>query len=171
MPKYTVDEVLDIIKSLTAEEKTALQSQLSVMLATGSTSNLQAQTQQSQSFGNITMGDSNEFKAEQFSAEGSVNISETNANIQGGKADIKEAFELLSFMKQELSQTDKLNALEKKDAQSKIEFVEEELKKSKPDKDLITQAVNALEKGLKGVEKLIEPTIKVAKLVGSAIFI
>ncbi|MBD2043918.1 hypothetical protein [Microcoleus sp. FACHB-672] len=171
MPKYTVDEVLDIIKSLTAEEKTALQSQLSVILGTGATSNLQAQTQQSQSFGNITMRDGNEVKAEQFSAEGSVNISETNANIQGGKADIKEAFELLSFMKQELSQTDNLNALEKKDAQSKIEFVEEELKKSKPDQDLITQAVEALEKGLKGVEKLIEPTIKVAKLVGSAIFI
>lgn len=171
MPKYTVDEVLDIIKSLTAEEKTALQSQLSVILGTSATSNLQAQTQQSQSFGNITMGDGNEVKAEQFSAEGSVNISETNANIQGGKADIKEAFELLNYMKQELNKIDNLNALEKKDAQSKIEFVEEELKKSKPDKDLITQAVDALEKGLKGVEKLIEPTIKVAKLVGSAIFI
>lgn len=170
MPKYSVDDVLDIIKSLSAEEKIALQSQLPAVLGTTTPSIVPAKNQQSQSFGNITMRDSNEFEVDQISSKGSVNMSKTNANLQSQTSNLQEALKLLIQIKKEVATVDQLNVFERKDIQSKVEILEEELKKKNPDKDLISHAVEAIEKGLKGVERLLEPTVKVAKLVGAAIF-
>ncbi|MFZ4677282.1 MAG: hypothetical protein ACOYM4_16590, partial [Nodosilinea sp.] len=50
-----------------------------------------------------------------------------------------------------------------------IATVAEELKKDKPDKDLIDQSVEALRKGLAGVETLAEPVMRVAALVAKAV--
>ena len=168
MPQYSVDEVVDIVKSLTAEQQAKLRSQLSALWVQPPAP-AAAKAQQSQSFGNISIGSGSSFDLNQVSADGSVDLSRTAAQMaDSGQSNLSTALALLAQLKQDIHTVEELNRLEKKTAASTIELVEEELQKPKPDQGLIEHAIDALSKGLAGVEKLAAPTIRVAKLVATA---
>lgn len=169
MPKYSVDEVLDIVKSLTADEQVALRSKLPTIWAQQQPVPISPKVQQSQSVGNISIGSGSSFDINQLSTDGPVDLSRTTTQMAGlNPTDVQEALALLSQIKQGLHSTDSLNRLDQKQAESTIELVEEELQKTDPDRGLIDQAIDALSKGLAGVEKLATPTLRVAKLVATA---
>ncbi|MEM8810475.1 MAG: hypothetical protein AAGF01_31070 [Cyanobacteria bacterium P01_G01_bin.38] len=168
MPKYSVDEVLDIVKSLTADEQVALRSRLPDVWAQQPVP-IPPKVQQSQSFGNISVGSSSSFDINQLSTDSPIDLSRTTTQMSGlNPSDVQAALALLTQIKQGLSSTDSLNRVEQKNAESTIELVEEEIQKDSPDRGLIEQAVEALSKGLAGVEKLAAPTMRVAKLVATA---
>ncbi|HEY9710723.1 MAG TPA: hypothetical protein V6D48_21115 [Oculatellaceae cyanobacterium] len=169
MPKYSVDEVLDIIKTLTADEKSLLQEQLPNVLGTAAASATpQRGHTQSQSFDKFSMGSGNAFTANQ--AGGDVNSAQTLNNNQGSvqNASLTEALAILQSLKQEVNQSDALNRLEKTTVEGTIKVIQEELTKPKPDKSLVEQAIDSLKKGLEGVLILAEPVTKVAALVAKA---
>jgi hypothetical protein len=170
MPKYSVCDVLDIIKSLTAEEKLELQQCLPKVLSVATTEISQAVSSpaQNQNMEGITISGSSAIELSQVEADrgSSVTHSKTRAAIQG--ADLQAAMRLLERLKQEITASDALNTLEKQLAEISRQTLETELNKSKPDKNLIDQAVEALKKGLAGVEVLATPVTKVAELVAKA---
>jgi hypothetical protein len=167
MPKYTVEDVLEIVKTFTTEEKIALQSQLSTVLnspnSLGTTPS--SRNQQSQSFGNVTLGSGNTFDANQIAAEGSVNLARSTNKGEFVKAEIQEALDLLQTLKQGITKTEKMNVLEKKNAEATISVVEEELAKPKPDKNLLMQAGTALETCCKKVAEFAEPALSIASII------
>jgi hypothetical protein len=165
MPKYTVEDVLDIIKTFTPEEKTALQTQLATALNSTASITPSSRNQQSQSFGNVTLGSGNTFDANQIAAEGSVNLARSTNKGQVVKAEIQEALDLLQTLKQGITKTDKLNVLEKKNAEATISVVEEELTKPKPDKNLLVQAGKALGVCCKSVAEFAEPALSIASII------
>ena len=169
MPKYSVDEVLDIIKTLTADEKSLLQEQLPNVLGTAAAPAIsQRGHTQSQSFDKFSMGSGNAFTANQ--AGGDVNSAQTLNNNQGSvqNASLTEALAILQSLKQEVNQSDAFNRLEKTTVEGTIKVIQEELTKLKPDKSLVEQAIDSLKKGLEGVLILAEPVTKVAALIAKA---
>lgn len=172
MPQYSVDEVLDIVKSLTAGEQVELRSKLPAIWEQQPSSSTLPKVQQSQSMGNISMGSGNTFDINQLSTEGPVDLSRTTTQLSGlDQTDVKEALSLLAQIKQGLKHSDSLGRLKQKNAESTIELIEEELQKEEPDRGLIEQAIEALSKGLAGVEKLAAPMMRVAKLVATAMML
>jgi hypothetical protein len=169
MPKYSVEEVIDIIKTLTPEEKIALQAELpSVLSATESPqSSDKAKNQQSQSFGNINLGNGSAFDVNQIAAEGSVNLARATTQSQAVKREIEEALDLLQSIKQEVGNSDRLDKLEQKNVESAIALMTEELQKSKPDKKLLAQCGQFLQTCLSGIERLAGPTLQVIEILGT----
>lgn len=167
MPKYSVEDILEIIKTLTPEERTALETQLPTVLNSVSTVAFKpsSKNQQSQAFGNITIGNSSAFDANQIAAEGSVILGQKTVNSQEMEAEIKKTLDLVQFIKQEIAKSDQLNKLEKKNAAATISVVEEELTKPQPDKNLLNQAGKALGACVKGVAEFAEPTMTLATLI------
>lgn len=165
MPKYTVEDVLNIIKTFTPEEKSALQSQLVTALNSPVGITPSSRNQQSQSFGNVTLGSGNTFDANQIAAEGSVNLARSTNKGEFIKKEIQEAFDLLQTLKQQVANTEKLNKLEKKNVEATISVVEEELTKPKPDKNLLIQAGNALGVCCKNVAEFAEPALAIANII------
>jgi RNA-binding protein YhbY len=170
MPKYTVEDVLEIIKTLTSEEKKSLATQLPTVLNSRSTEvKPPSRNQQSQSFGNIAIGNSSAFDVNQIAAEGSVNLGQEPVTSEEIQAEIKKALDLVELIKQEVDKTDQLNKLEKKNAEASISVIEEELKKPKPDKNLLTQAGNVLGACVKGAAEFAEPTMTLAALIAGLV--
>jgi hypothetical protein len=167
MPKYTVEDVLDIIKTFTPEEKTALQTQLFAVLNSTTSPGItpSGRNQQSQSFGNVTLGSGNTFDANQIAAEGSVNIARSTNKGEFVKKEIQEALDLLQSLKEGIAKTEKMNILEKKNAEATISVVEEELTKPKPDKNLLSQAGKALGVCCKSVAEFAEPALSIASII------
>jgi len=164
MPKYSIQDVLEIIQTFTPDEKKQLQAQLpSVMDMTTVAAN--PQKSQSQSFGNLSMGSSNAFAANQ--AGGDINSSQNNTQASVKNASLQEALGILQKLKQDVNQSDALNKLEKATIEGTIKVAEEEITKPQPDKSLFDQAIEGLKKGL-GVISLVEPVMKVAALVAQA---
>ncbi|MBW4686779.1 MAG: hypothetical protein KME40_17160 [Komarekiella atlantica HA4396-MV6] len=167
MPKYSVSEVLEIIKNLTAEEKLELQQFLPSVLDTISTATKSLDSH-SQNIGGINIGSGNSdiaFNQLQADRGSTLNQSRTQARLQN--ADVQEALKLLSTLKQDILVSNVLNPIEKKTLEVPIQTIEEELKKPKPDKSLVDQAIEALNKGLTGVAQLADPVLKLAPLVAS----
>jgi hypothetical protein len=169
MPKYSVEDVLDIIKVLTPEEKIALQAQLPKVLNAPVEPEIKipAKSHQSQSFGNVTIGSGSAFDNNQIAAEGSVNLARNSDRGQPVKAEIQQALDLLQEIKQGIEKTDQLNKLEKKNAEATISVVEEELNKPKPDKQLLAQASKALGICFRGVAQFAEPALAVTQIVAA----
>ncbi|MBE9034321.1 hypothetical protein [aff. Roholtiella sp. LEGE 12411] len=165
MPKYSVSEVLEIIKNLTAEEKLELQQSLSNILGTMAAT---AKTMESHSQNvegiNIGSGNSdiafNQFQADRGSR---ANQNRTQATLQN--ADVEEALKLLSKLKQDIGASNALNPIEKRTLEVPLQTIEQELKKPKPDKSLVEQGITSLKKGLTGVAELADPVLKLAPLV------
>lgn len=169
MPKYSVSEVLDIIKDLTVAEKLELQRSLPSVLAIATTEVAPTvpTPAQSQGMTGITISSSSGVELNQLEAQdSSVTYSKTKATIQG--ADLQTAMDVLQRLKQDIAASDALNVLEKQLAEIARQTLETELNKSKPDKNLIDHAVEALRKGLAGVEVLATPVTQVAELVARA---
>lgn len=169
MPKYTVTEVLDIIKNLTIEEKQELQSSLPSVLgiATSPTATqpIQDSSQKMQGF-TISESSSVNFSQEQLYGEGT--ISKPTTSVQMQNADLQEALTLLEKLKQDINNSNSLTSIDKKTAEVPLQIVEEELKKPKPNKGLIDDAIQALKKGLTGILELAEPVAKVSQLIAKA---
>jgi hypothetical protein len=170
MPKYSVSEVLNIIKALTEEEKQELLQALpsvfdrleSTVLA-GLPSLAQRQTMAGI---RISRSSSVELSQNQADRGSDITQSKTQAMIQS--ADLQAALSLLAQLKRDVAASSALNSIEKKTIEVPIQTIEVELKQHKPDKSLIDQAIEALKKGLAGVEVLAAPVIRLADLIAKA---
>jgi len=180
MPTYTVADVVDIIKTFTAEQKAALKEQLEAVLEIIETTPPANGKQQevSQTFGNISVdmagGTGSRFDIgnnNQIQANGNASIREqqVQAMATANETDsLKMALQILEQLKQNVEQTESLNRLDKKQAQGMLEVVEEELQQEQPDKGLVEQAIDSLKTAFQGIKELAEPTIKIAGLVATA---
>jgi hypothetical protein len=165
MPKYSVGEVLEIIKNLTDEEKLELQQSLSSVLGSIATA-AKPMESHSQNIEGITIGSGNsgiDFNQLQADRGSNVNQSKIQARLQN--VDVQEALTLLSKLKQDIATSNALNPIEKKTLEVPLQTIEGELNKPKPDKNLVEQSIAALKKGLTGVVELAEPALKLAPLV------
>jgi hypothetical protein len=165
MPKYSVSEVLDIIKNLTAQEKLELQQSLPSVLGTMGTIAKTVESH-SQNIEGINIGSGNSdiaFNQQQADRGSSVNQSRTQAKLEN--VDVQEALKLLSTLKQDIVASNALNPIEKKTLEVPLQTIEGELKKPKPDKSLVEQSIEALKKGLTGVAELADPVLKLVPLV------
>ena len=167
MPKYSVEEVIDIIKTFTPEEKSVLQAQLPTVLSSTESlpSNSKAKNEQSQSFGNISIGSGSAFDVNQIAAEGSVDLARATAQSQANSKEIQEVLDLLQNLKQEVDSTDRLNKLEQKNAESAITLMTEELQKPKPDRQLLAQTGKFLQACLGGIGIFATPTLQVIRIL------
>lgn len=122
---------------------------------------------QAQSFGNITFsGSNNPFSAAQ--ATGNVNVNQSSTQSAGGNADLQAALAALTTLKEQVAGTEGLSSFVKKDTESKITMLQEELQKAKPDKSFVEEVVAALKQGLSGVLTLAGPMTQVVTLVAKA---
>jgi hypothetical protein len=122
---------------------------------------------QAQRFGNVTInGNNNPFNAVQ--AGGNVNLSQISTQSSGGNPDLEAALALLVKLRQDVAATDALSSFAKKDTESKIGMLQEELQKPEPDKSFVNEVVDALKQGLSGILTLAEPVMQVATLVAKA---
>ena len=122
---------------------------------------------QSQEIGNISIsGSDNPFNAIQ--SGGNVNLSQTSTQSSGGNSDLEAALALLVKLRQDVAATDALSSFAKKDTESKIGMLQEELQKPEPDKSFVNEVVEALKQGLSGVLTLAAPVTQVAALVAKA---
>ncbi|NES18449.1 MAG: hypothetical protein F6K41_05865 [Symploca sp. SIO3E6] len=166
MPKYSVEEVLDIIKALSTEEKKILQAQLSTVLETSSSSSPQSMNTQSQSqtFGNVSASGSGSVAIDQVASGGNTKLGKSNTQIKVEPETIKQALQLLQQLQQDIITSPTLNELQKGEAKAKIDFLQKELQEKQPNKNLINQAIEGLKHVLQGVA-LLEPIQQVANLV------
>lgn len=165
MPKYTVEDVLEIISSFSCEEKSTLKAQLNTVL---SVTPIPTTTQQSRS---MTVGGN-------FQVSGSgatVDMSQRQVIGSDGtkvRDDLptttQDLLQALEALHQEVLKSSQLNTIEKATAKVPIATAAAELRKAQPDKSLVDQSVAALKKGLVGVETLAEPVMRVATLVAKA---
>lgn len=71
----------------------------------------------------------------------------------------------MAKLKEQMAATAGLSAFVKKDAEAKIDMLQEELQKPKPDKSFLDEVVAALQQGLNRVLTLLEPMTQVATQV------
>ncbi|MBW4491355.1 MAG: CHAT domain-containing protein [Trichocoleus desertorum ATA4-8-CV12] len=148
-----------------AVDRSASQSEALKAPTTGSIES--GQPSQYQSFGTVTIsGKNSPFNAIQ--SAGDVTLSQNLSQGNRGNTDLQVALEALMKLKQEIVATDALGRLAKKEAESRVEMVQEELQKPKPDKSFIDEVVEALKKGLDGVVTLATPVTQVAALIEKA---
>ena len=134
---------------------------------TGESADPPGRARQSLSIGNIKIsGSNNPFN--NIQSGGNVTLSQSMPQAGSGNSYLQAALEALMKLKQEVSTTDALSTFAKKDTESKIDMLQEELQKPKPDKSFIDEVVEALKKGLEGVVTLATPVTEVAKLVAKA---
>jgi hypothetical protein len=168
MVKLTVEQVLSSIAALSQSEKSELQSKLLSVLSTSESYLAQGGQSQSQSFGDVNIsGNNNAFAATQAGENTDLSQDNSQPSLKNN-VDLQEALDLLLRLRQAISLDPSLNAIEKATLEIPIKVSEEELKKSKPDKDLIDQAIASLRKGLEGIQTLAEPVTKVAVLIAKA---
>lgn len=149
MPKYTVSDVLDIIKNLSAEEKLQLQQELPSVLDSMSTpTNLPVESHSQNIEGiNIDSGNSNiEFNQNQVDRGSNNTQSSTETSLKN--IDLQEALSLLEQLKQNIITSNDLNPIEKKSLEVPIQTIEEELKKPNPNKNIVEQSFDVLKKYL-----------------------
>ena len=122
---------------------------------------------QSQSLGSITIsGSNNPFS--NIQSGGNVTLSQSMSQAGSSNTDLQAALEALMKLKQEISTTDALSTFAKKDTESKINMLQEELHKAKPDRSFVDEVVEALKQGLSGVLTLAVPMTQVVTLVAKA---
>jgi len=168
MPKYSVSEVLDIIRTLTKEEQLELQTRLSEVLTPEPSDTPPLSQRQSQMFGNVSIGGSG--IAADFGQKQAIggNITSPQNVMQAEGDGLQEIWNLLANLKQGIDNSDSFDPLQKAMAQAQIKVVEVELKKPEPDKGLINRTISTLKQGLEGVLTLAEPIVKVANLIAKA---
>lgn len=166
MPKYTVGDVLDIIKNLSAEEKLQLQQELPSVLDSMSTPSLPPGESHSQNMEGINIGSGNSgFNFTQQEIGGGSSIIQSDTEINFKNIDLQEALSMLEQLKQNVITSNDLNPIEKKSLEVPIQTIEEELKKPNPNKNLVEQSFDVLKKGLIGAASLAEPLMKLIPLV------
>lgn len=168
MPKYSVSEVLDIIKTLTPAEKLELQSRLSEVITPVPSGTDQPSQRQSQTFGNVNIGGSG--IAADFGQKQVIggNMTSPQNVVQAEGSGLQDVWSLLTSLKQGIDNSSTLDPLQKAMADEQIKVIEVELKKTEPDKGLVSRTISTLKQGLEGVLTLAEPVVKVANLIAKA---
>lgn len=168
MPKYTVDEVLDIINGLSTAEQRELQTRLTESLASGRATPTTQQTRSMSIGGDFQVGGTgNTLDMSQNQVLNAPPSCSEDASAETTQA----LLQALAMLQQQVLNSTALNSIEKATAKVPLDTVADELKKDKPNKDLIDQSVDALKKGLAGVEALAEPVKRVAILVAKAMVV
>ena len=167
MPKYSVDEVLEIIQNLTVEEKSELQQRLPSVLAPTNTpaNSAMALGSQHQQISGASISGSMGVELNQIAADRGSTIAQSETQAQLQADNLEAAVQALEQLKDAIAQTPTLSAAEQQTVADAIATLEPELKQPKPDKNAIGQAVEALQQGLAGVEVLAGPVKKVANLL------
>lgn len=167
MPKYTVDEVVEIINSLSAEEIVILRDKAVKLFENGSKAQISNDQMQSQSFGNVSIqGSANSMTVSQGGLDSEVSRQEKQVSMQN--PELKEVVILLGKLREDILSSRDLNRLEKETARVSVNILEEEIEKDSLDKTFIDHTVESLHKGLKGVQSLAEPVMKVSSLIAKA---
>lgn len=169
MPKYSVSEILDIIRSLTSEEKQELSQHIPEVLGVSAkfTAPQKVQTQ-SQNLGNVTISGSGiaaDLGQKQVMG-GTLSSPQLLSQAQGPV--FLEALRELETLNQLVINNHDLDPLQKATTQAQIQVVTDELKKLEPDKGLVGRTISVLNQGLEGVIALADPVIKVANLIAKA---
>ncbi|MEM6400367.1 MAG: hypothetical protein AAF757_09020 [Cyanobacteria bacterium P01_D01_bin.116] len=115
MPKYTVGDVLDIIKNHRAEEKLQLQQELPSVLDSMSTSNNPPGESHSQNMEGINIGSGNSginFTQQEVEDGSSIIQSSTETSLKN--IDLQKALSMLEQLKQNIITSNDLNPIEKK---------------------------------------------------------
>ena len=122
MPKYNVSEVLDIIKSLTEEEKRDLQIRLSEILTSDVSTNQPSQ-RQSQNFGNVNISGSS--IAADFGQKQAIGGSITSPQnvIQSEGNNLQYALSLLADLKQSIMSNNNLSLLQKATTEAQVNVI------------------------------------------------
>ena len=170
MPKYSVQEVLDIIKNLTPVEKAELQQLLPVVLESSEVSRMMpggADLQQQQISG-VSISGSVGVELHQIAADRSSTIAQTDTQATLHSADLEAAIATLGQLRDAIAHTPDLTPAEKKTTQESIETLETELNQPQPNKNLVEQTIELLKQGLSGVAVLADPVKKVADLIAKA---
>jgi ribosomal protein S4 len=163
MPKYTVDEVLEIIQGLSTEELAILKAQLKRMSGAGEASTVQ-QTRTMTVGGNFQVGGKGvTVDMSQQQAVGSLAIPQEKSDVSS-----QEIAQEIAALHQQILTTSALNPVEKATAEVPLKTVAAELEKETPDKNLIDQSITALQKGVSGIETLADPVKRVAALIAKA---
>ncbi|WP_404785201.1 hypothetical protein [Altericista sp. CCNU0014] len=166
MPTYNVSDVIEIIRTLSPEQKQELQRELPNVLAAVSEGT--AAPAKSQNIGGVTITGSSQIDLNQIQAESGSNIAQNQTQAKLQNTDLKEALMLLENLKQAVTADNTLNPLAKEVVAEKIQAIQQEVQKPQPDKSLVDRAIMALKKGLAGVEELADPVMRVASLVAKA---
>lgn len=168
MPKYSVEDVLDIIRSLTSEERMLLQEQLlsiSESLETPLSNQTVAVGSQVQKMRDLAASGGSSIAVNQGR---DITSDQSRTQVQATNASLEEVLRLFQTLKRGIAESSELNLLDKKTLEVQITVAEKELEKPKPDKNLIDQVIEALQKGLKGVLTLAEPVTKISELLAKA---
>ncbi|MBE7385444.1 MAG: hypothetical protein F6J95_029100 [Leptolyngbya sp. SIO1E4] len=165
MPKYTVEEVLEIIQGLSPEEKASLKTQLSSLLDGASPASTVQQSRSMTVGGDFQIGGTGvtvDMSQQQTVGSPSPSNATEKANTT------QTLIQAINALHQQVLDSSDLNPVEKATAEIPLKTATEELHKDAPDKSLIDQSIAALQKGLEGVETLTEPVMRVAALVAKA---
>lgn len=164
MPTYSVGDVLEIIKGFTPEQRQELQRELPGVLDDRAES--VRNPVGNQTISGISIVHSSDVNLSQVQAEQGSTVNQTRTALE--TADWQAALDALGQLKQAVSTHEMLNPSVKEVAAEKIETIETEIQKPKPDKGMVDRAIETLKKGLTGVSELAEPLTKVANLVAKA---
>lgn len=166
MPTYSTSEVLEIIKSLTAEQKSELKQKILAILEADFSE--PSATGASQSISGVNISGSSDIALNQTYAGGDSSVNRDRLNTLPQSQDLQSALMILENLKSSIFSQNSLNPLVKEIAQQEIESVQQELKQDTPNKSLVDQAISTLKKGLSGVEELAEPVMRVSALLAKA---
>lgn len=169
MPKYSISEILDIIRDLTPEEKQELSQYIPGVLSVSArfTAPQKAQTQ-SQNLDNVTINGSGIVADLGQKQVVGGHISSPQLIAKAQDTIFKEALGELELLRQLVINSRDLDPLQKATTQAQIKLVTNELKKTEPDKGLVGRTISVLKQGLESVIILADPVIKVSKLVAKA---
>jgi hypothetical protein len=166
MPTYSVNDVLEIVRSFTPDQKLELQRELPSVLSVVSKET--TTPAKSQEISGITITGSSDIDLSQVQAEEGSSITQNKTQATLLNTDLQEALGVLEKLKQMVAVNCTLNPQIKEKAEEKIQAIQKEAQKPQPDKSLVDQAITTLKKGLAGIEELAEPVMKVASLVANA---
>ncbi len=166
MPKYTVEDVLEIIQNFTIEERAKLKAQLPNLLGNISVAPQHLNTQSlSQAFGDVVASGTSSVSIEQVASGNDTVLSNSEAQVTATSSTLAEALDLLKKLKADVTVNQNLGRLEKKNIEGAIEIAEEELKTGKPDQNLVDEAIEMIKRGLKGVQDLAVPVTNIADMI------
>jgi hypothetical protein len=124
MPTYSVVDVLEIIRTLTPEQKLELQRELLRVLGTVSKETITPA--KSQSMSGVTISDSSDIGLSQIQAEKESNVTQNKTQVTLQNTDLQEALDVLEKLKQAVAANSTLNPLIKEVAEEKIQTIQKD---------------------------------------------
>lgn len=181
MPKYTVKEVVDIIKGLSNEEKSELKAQLPEALEETDENGQKSNEGQSvsQSFGDVQVdmgGESSNFGISnvqnQAGDESETAVATGQSEATASKEEsLEEALEIIQMLKREVGESEEIDESDKREAQGNLERVEAEIQKPEPNREQVESTLDRLKQKLEKVGSFASPIINLSSLIAKVIAI